>query len=150
MSSTSGPARLRIEPRPSTLLAATLAVLHGAVGVVVLSLPLAWDLQLLVSALILLGLLDALRTHLLHRGRAAVRSAQWRGGGEWWLRNGDGEAETGRLDPSTLVLPRLVVLRLRSGSVRRRTLILPADALDPDTHRRLRALLLSADQTRGA
>ena len=150
MLDTSGSAPLRIEPGPSAALAAGLAGTHAGAGVVVLTLPLVWELQLCLAALILVGLGEAIRLHLLRLGGTAVRSAEWRGGDEWWVRGGDGAVETARLHASTLVLPRLVVLRLSTGALRIRTLVLPSDSLSAGTHRRLRALLLSAGQARGA
>jgi hypothetical protein len=101
-----------------------------------------------LAVLVLLGLAEALRLHVLHVGAAAVRSVEWRGGDEWWVRSADGAVETARLHHSTLVLPQLVVLRMSVGRLGRRTLILPPDALPVATHRRLRALLLGGDGAR--
>ncbi|MGD2082238.1 MAG: hypothetical protein PVF91_04690 [Chromatiales bacterium] len=127
--------------------------IHAAAVGTCLALPFGWGGRAALAGLVLLGLADALRAHVLHRGDTAVRSAEWRGRGEWWVRRADGTVEAARLHHSTLVLPWLVVLRLSVGRLHRRTLVLPADALAADTHRRLRAALLAgepADQGRGA
>jgi toxin CptA len=133
-------------------LALALTGAHGLAAALCLALPLAAELRTALVLLVVLGLADAMRTHVLYRGPSAVREAQWRGGTEWWVRGADGAVEVATLHHSSLVLPWLVVLRLSVGRLRRRTLVLPADALSPDAHRRLRVLLLrrgSGAQARG-
>lgn len=52
----------------------------------------------------------------------------------------DGSSANWRVDATTTVLPWLVVLRL-NGQTGRRSLVLPRDALGPDSHRQLRVWL---------
>jgi len=141
-SNSSGSSSLAVEPGASRALVAALVVTHGAALAMSMLAPLGAGGRALLGALVLLGLGDALRVHVLRRGRAAVRSARWLGGADWELQLGDGGRCEARLAPACLVLPRLVVLRFALGRWRRRTLIVPVDALDADTHRHLRALVM--------
>ncbi len=142
----SGSSFLAVEPGPSRALVAALVIAHSAALAVAMLAPLGAGGKMLLGGLVLLGLFDALRAHVLHRGQTAVRSARWLGGGDWELVLGNGETCEARLAPACLVLPRLVVLRFTLGRWRRRTLIVPADAVGADSHRHLRALLLRSGE----
>ncbi len=133
---------LLVEPGRSASLAAAVSAVHGLAMVAAAVAPLDSGGRVLLGALIALGLADTVRVHVLRRGRAAVRAARWLGGADWTLTLGNGHRTEACLAPGCLVIPALVVLRFSLGRWRRRTLILPADALPSDVHRRLRTLLL--------
>jgi toxin CptA len=132
---------LRVEPGISRTFLLVLVVGHAlALGVALFTPTLSGSLRGLLAVSILAGFGDALRTHMLRRGRVAVRSAWYLGAGEWELELGDGTRIPARLTPS-LVLPALVVMRFSLGHWRRRSLVIPGDALPREAHRRLRVLL---------
>ena len=138
----SGRGFLLVEPGRSRALASALAAVHGLAVVAAAAAPLGLAARLLLVALIALGFAEAMGVHVLRRGRWAVASARCVGEGLWVLVMGDGSTCEAGLAPRCLVVPGLVVLRFALGRWRRRTLIVPADALAPDVNRRLRALLL--------
>jgi len=148
LSISSEPESLRVDPGISRRLVIGLVAAHGAALAVVIFTPtLSIHLKALLALLILVGLADALRTHVLRLGRVAVRSALHLGAGEWELQLGDGTGASARLARS-VVLPALVVMRFSLGRGRRRSLVIPRDALPRDAHRRLRVLLLAQAGTK--
>ena len=134
-------ARLRFEAGPSRRLG--LYLLPGYLaGLAVLPwLPLAWYLQLALALLILLGLVDAWRVHVVRSAPRAIRAAELDPKGAWTLWLADGRVLAARLLPSSFVHPGLLVLNFRTGRLARRHLVLSADAAAADVQRRLRVQL---------
>ncbi len=104
-------------------------------------LPLARYLQLALALLILFGLVDAWRTHVLRSAPRAIRAAELDPEGAWTLWLANGRVLAARLLPSSFVHPQLLVLNFRIGRLARRHLVLAADAADADRLRRLRVRL---------
>ena len=104
----------------------------------VLGLPGPWPLLLLPVAA---SLAYQLQVHVLRRAPWSIRSIVWEADGTWHIALVSGREVVARLSPSTFVSVPLVVLNLRSGVLRRWSLPLFADALDPDQLRRLRQRL---------
>ncbi|NKN33713.1 protein YgfX [Marichromatium bheemlicum] len=131
-------ASLSIRPRRSRrlltwilvphLLAASLAPALGRWG---------WGLAVLILVAALVAVLDRVHARLPW----SIVVARWDADGGWrlWLR--DGRELHARLSAASFVAPGLVVLHWRIGWLRRRALVLFADALDADTLRRLRVRL---------
>ena len=135
MSSPRSEAPLRIEPRPSRLLAALVWAAHAGAAAVVPPLDLPPALRLL--------LVVAIAGHLVWCWPRLERPVRvvWDGYGDWtWEAGGRVAAVVPTAD--SYVSPLLVVLNLREPAGRRRhTLVLLPDSLDGETLRRLRARL---------
>lgn len=129
---------LLIEPRFSRRLAAFVVLTHAAAGAAVLALPGAWRLLVLPVAA---SLAYQLVVQVLRRAPWSVRSARWQSDGTWRITLVSGRELEATLSPSTFVSVPLVVLNLRVGRLRRCSLPLFSDALDPEQHRRLRQRL---------
>jgi toxin CptA len=142
MSSTASDAALRLDLRPSRGLALFLAATHSgaALCLLVASVP-PWASACGLLALSL-SLVRELRRHVLRRHPRAVVRLLAGTEGEWTLGLADGTTVAAERLPGTVVHPWLVVLHLRSNGPRRRWSVpIAADALDPDSHRRLRVRL---------
>lgn len=129
---------LLIEPRFSRRLAAFVVLTHAAAGAAVLALPGAWRLLVVPVAG---SLAYQLAVQVLRRAPWSVRSARWQSDGTWRITLVSGRELEATLSPSTFVSVPLVVLNLRLGRLRHRSLPLFSDALDPEQHRRLRQRL---------
>lgn len=129
---------LLIEPGFSRRLAAYVVLIHVAAGAAALALPGAWPLLVLVVAA---SLAYQLIVQVLRRAPWSVRSVLWQSGGTWRITLVSGQELEVNLSPSTFVSVPLIVLNLRQGRLRRRSLPLFSDALDPEQHRRLRQRL---------
>lgn len=129
---------LLIEPGFSRRLAALIVLTHAAAGAAVLALPGAWRLLVLPVAA---SLAYQLTVQVLRRAPWSIRSALWQSDGTWRVTLVSGWELEATLSPSTFVSVPLVVLNLRLGRLRHRSLPLFSDALDPEQHRRLRQRL---------
>ena len=131
---------LIIRPRPSRRLGGFVAATHLAALAVAGALPLGWVVRvgLMLSIAASLGWL--LWAGVLGRAPWSVREAVWDEQG-WRLTLEDGRVREARLAASTYLGAGLVILNLRCGRLRRRSLVLTADAVDGDLLRRLRARL---------
>ena len=94
-------------------------------------------------ALVMASAVDAARRHVLRGSRGFVVGARWAQDGRWRLRTGDGGTWIAEARDA-LVTPWLCVIHWRAPVAGRRSLLVPADAVEPDTHRRLRRALLEA------
>lgn len=81
------------------------------------------------------------RRHLALSSPEAVKSLQWSADGRWELFGTDGAKRSARLLPAAYVHPWLVVLKFITEDKRRCAVVLPADGLSADEHRRLRVRL---------
>lgn len=129
---------LLIEPRFSRRLAAFVLLSHAAAGVAVLALPGAWRLLVVPVAACLAY---QLTVQVLRRAPWSIRSVLWQSDGTWRIALISGRELEATLSPSTFLSVPLIVLNLRLGRLRRRSLPLFSDALDPDQLRRLRQRL---------
>jgi hypothetical protein len=101
-------------------------------------------LRLGLTAAIAVSLVLGWRRLVLRRGAAAVRWLRWEAGDGWRLRNGRDEELRVRLGPHSFVSRALVLVDLRRRTGRGGyTAVLPWDALDAESFRRLRVLLRS-------
>ena len=129
---------LLIRPRLSVRLAVFVTLTHAAAFAAVLALPGAWRL---LAVLVALSLAYQVYVHVLRRAPWSIRTLIWQGDGSWRIQLVCGRETEARLSPSTFVSVPLVILNLRQGRLRRWSLPLFADALDPDQLRRLRQRL---------
>jgi toxin CptA len=131
---------LLIRPGFSRRFAWFVGVIHLAAAAVIPLLgngPL-WLLLLIPVALsaLYVGYVDVLR-----RAPWSMHSVLWGSDGTWRIRFVSGAEREARLSAATFIGLPLVVLNFRLGLLRRRTLPVFADALDPDQLRRLRQRL---------
>jgi hypothetical protein len=118
-----------------------LAVLHVFALLVLLPLPVPWWVKPPLMAAVVIQWVIVWRHHLDLKAPAAVKSLQWNADGRWELFCADGTAHAARLLPAAYVHPWLVVLRFVTEDKRRCSVVLPADGLPEDEHRRLRVRL---------
>lgn len=111
---------------------------HAAAGGAALALPGPWPLLALGVAA---SLAYQLYVHVLRRAPRSIRSVLWQPDGRWRVYLRSGQELEATLSPSTFVSVPLIVLTLRVGRMRHRSLALFADTLDRDQHRRLRQRL---------
>ncbi len=132
---------LRLAPKKSTTLLIFILASHtGAAGVALL-LPLEFWLQFPLLLLVVVSLVQAVRTHLWRSNGSAIKAAEWESGGEWTLFAVNGHELAAQLKDSSYVQPWLVVLNFSTSRFGRRTLILLPDAVDSELLRRLRVRL---------
>lgn len=131
---------LDFERRPSATLIAFIVSAHALAACPLLFLPLPWFVALAWLALVLGTLAWELTRHGLSTSHRFVRRVQWGQDGRWQLETGDGRLWQGEA-VAALVSPWLCIVHFRRPVAGARSLVLPADALDADTHRRLRRAL---------
>jgi toxin CptA len=129
---------LSLSPRFSPRLAAFVLLTHLLAAAAVLGLPGPWPMLLLPVAA---SLAYQLQVHVRRRAPWSIRSILWAADGTWRVALVSGREIEARLCPSTFVSVPLLVINLRSGPLRRWSLPLFADALDPEQLRRLRQRL---------
>lgn len=132
---------LVVRPGRSVALAGFLCVIHGAALLSVLWSQMALGLQALAGLVIAGSLVYHWRDGVLRRGRRSVVAAEWLPDGGWRLRFARGGSDAGHLSDSSIVLPWLLILSFRCEENGRVHLVLPADALDAETARRVRVRL---------
>ncbi|MFQ6021136.1 MAG: protein YgfX [Acidiferrobacterales bacterium] len=126
----------------SLTLTAIMLALHVGAWLIVLSLPISWWLRIALSMVVVLSLYHTLWLHALRRASHAVSNVMLEGDGDWTLRlqNSDGRGPC-RLR-THYVHPWVVLVQLRCpGAWLPVNLVIPADAVDADAFRRLRARL---------
>ena len=141
MSSFASKPPLRLEYRPSSHLILILLGVHGTALAMLPPLSLDTMMKWPVAAAIIWQLIVTWRRHVTLAAPRAVRRLVWEGDGKWVLCSTNGENHEAKLLPLSYVHSWLVVLRFVTDDKRYCTVILPPDALDPDSHRRLRARL---------
>jgi hypothetical protein len=125
------PATLEYRRSPTLIAVVTAAHLLAAAGLLAIDVHVAG--KLLALPILVWSLLTMVR-------RAPVGALALGGDGRLTLIRGDGGDCDCAVDPSTTVLPWLIVLRLRTAQGLL-SLTLPVDALGADGHRRLRVWL---------
>lgn len=131
---------LELVPRPSRRLLALVLVSHLAALAATGALAMAPGWRWALAGLVLLSLGYQLWAGVWRRAPWSVYAARWDALG-WQLTRRNGRALDARLLADSYVGVGLVVLNFRIGRLRRATLVLTADALDPDLLRRLRVRL---------
>ncbi|MDX1607495.1 MAG: protein YgfX [Candidatus Competibacterales bacterium] len=134
---------LVFERRVSPLTAAYLAVVHALALAPLLFLPLPPVAVGLWLAVVAVAAVREGRRHLLRRGPRFVTAVRWDRDGSWRLRTGDGVEWRGDARDA-LVTPWLCVIHWRVPVAGQGSLLVAADAVAPDAHRRLRRALLEA------
>ena len=142
MSSGAFTGTLQVDRGPSRRLVLWLSAIHAGTASMLpwLGLSLAWALGLLTAIAVSLYL--AVSRQALLRDAGAVVRLVVDEDDAWTLVRRDGRALTACLLPAAYVHPRLIVLNFRDLKVGRPyPVVLPGDAVDAESHRRLRARL---------
>lgn len=139
---------LAFERRPSAILSAFIVAAHALAASPLLFLPVAWLPALAWLGLVLAALAWELMRHGLPSSRRFVAWARWGQDGHWRLQTGDGQVWRGEA-VAALVSPWLCIVHFRRPVGGGRSLVLPADALGADAHRRLRRALEEGLALRG-
>jgi len=118
-----------------------LVVIHAGALVLVSTLPVLVLLKLIITVFVLLSLWRTLNQVLLKQ-RAAIRQFVWGADDDWTLVAGDGQTKNAKLLPSSYVQSWMTVLNFDVGQrLRPYSVVLLADAIDPEMFRRLRVRL---------
>jgi toxin CptA len=131
---------LLIRPGVSRRFAGFVGLTHLAAAAVIPVLP-AGPLSLLLLIPVGISVLYVGYVDVLRRAPWSIGSVLWQSDGTWRIRFVSGSEREARLCAATFISLPLVVLRFRFGFLRRRTLPVFADALDPEQLRRLRQRL---------
>jgi len=130
---------LRLQLKPSPLLAGALAAVHALALAAATAVLGGWPLALVAGGVVLsctVTIADALQ-----RTAAAARAIELHADGRAaWLDGAEGRHE-GVLLADGVVTPALVVLAIDGGARDRKRIVVAADASDRDSLRRLRAWL---------
>lgn len=118
-----------------------LICVNGAALAVLLPLELAWWIKAPAALAVIAQWAMAWRRHVSFVSPRAIRRLVWMAENRWELSSSEGGNREACLLPAAYIHPFLVVLRFMTEDKRRCAVILPADGLDPDSHRRLRVLL---------
>ena len=129
---------LRIERRFSRGLAIAVVLVHTLAIAVVLPLDVAWWWKCLIAIAVGTQAVFSWRLHVSLTAARAVHAVLWKSEGEWQLTRADGTAQNARLRRASYVQPALVVLRFRIEGGGRCAVLLPADGVEAESHRRLR------------
>ncbi len=129
---------LLIRPRFSWRLAALVLATHAAALAALLALPAPWSLMAIA---VVISLIYQGHVRVLRRAPWSILSLVWQADGTWIIGLVSGREIEAILSPSTFVSVPLIVINLRRGHLRRWSLPLFTDALDPDQLRRLRQRL---------
>ncbi|MCP3671951.1 MAG: hypothetical protein GY814_16275 [Gammaproteobacteria bacterium] len=136
---------IKIEPGFSPWLASYLLAIHLAA---LLLIPLLQPQLLLGISLILLicfSLGYYWKRDILRYTDHGIDYAEWNAGKGWSIRLSEGELQHATLTPSSFLNRYLVALQFTTVKNSTHRLLLPADALQPDLHRRVRILLRMED-----
>ena len=117
------------------------ALVHGLALLVIIPIAIEWWIKLPVAAAVVAQWTHTWRRYVVLTAPAAVKSLIRATDGGWELCRGDGRCCTARLLPAAYVHPLLVVLRFATEEKHRYAVVIPADSLDADSHRRLRVYL---------
>jgi toxin CptA len=133
---------LRLDLRPSRLLALALVGTHvAALALAFLALP-QWWLRIILTAAAAASLWHAIRHAALRVAGSAISEVELRGDGSARVRRRDGRSDEVRLSRSTFVAPNLAILVFCAGGWRpaRSVVVLP-DTLSAEQLRQLRVWL---------
>ncbi|HZR68964.1 MAG TPA: protein YgfX [Burkholderiales bacterium] len=130
---------LRLDLKPSPILAGALALVHGLALAAAAAVLAGWPLALVAAGVALSG--AATVAEALQRTPAAARALELHADGRAAWLGPTGHWHEGVLLPERVVTPALIVLALKAGARRRKHIVLAADASDRESLRRLRAWL---------
>lgn len=125
----------------SQLMKYFLLIIHLVSVSVLLILPLELGLKYVLSALCLLNLFETWRRYVGFRGQVITK--MWlRDSNIWQLETARGERFVAKLSGESICTPFLVILNFRRSKHWLKTsVVIPKDALDEDSFRRLRVRL---------
>lgn len=138
MSSAAYALPLRLERQRSRGLAWTLLAVHGLAVAVLPTLAWPWWLKSLLAVAVVAQGIVSWRRHVQPRAPTAIRTVLWKSAEEWELTQVDGRRVGARLRRASYVQSALVILRFKTEDGRRVAVLLPADGVDRELHRRLR------------
>jgi membrane-bound toxin of toxin-antitoxin system len=130
---------LRLDLKPSPVLAGALAAIHVLALAAVAAALAGWPL-LLVCAGIALSLMATV-AHALQRTGAGARALELRADGRAAWRDRAGRWREATVLAQRFVSPALVILALEDEALGRQWVVVPPDAADGESLRRLRAWL---------
>jgi hypothetical protein len=132
---------LSLNLRPSRLFAGLLCFIHGGAALCLPPLDMPAWVKVLLGILVALSCVVTIRRALLLDANAIV-GLVWDVEDNWTLISAAGDTLNARLKPGSYVHPWLVVLNFYTDTKWRNTaVVLFPDALDTQTHRRLRVRL---------
>lgn len=129
---------LRLERHFSPALAWTVGGVHLLALAVLPPLAWPWWVKLALAVAVLVQGVLIWRRHVVPSAPNAIRGLLWKADGEWELTRVDGQAFTAGLRRASYVHPALVILRFAADGGGRHAVLLPADGVDAELHRRLR------------
>ena len=132
---------LILEPKTSRHFILLMVFVHSLTLVVVISLALHWSLKLALALIVGASAYLLYARYVDRRGRNAIRKLLLRGDGTWILSTGDCAHVQAVLQANSYVHPLVLVLNFICKDRRRRSLVLMADALEPELLRKLRVKL---------
>ena len=132
-------ASLRMELKPSSLLAGTLAVVHLLALVASAAVLSGWPLILVGAGVLISAAVTVAQA--LHRTSGSARALELHADGQCRWRDGKGRWHEAQLQGQQFVSPRLVVLALKGNALRRNWIVLPPGSCDAESARRLRGWL---------
>ncbi|MGH8224988.1 MAG: protein YgfX [Gammaproteobacteria bacterium] len=142
MSSARLPPAIDITPGRSFMLALACATAYAAAITAVLLSGLPWLARIGFAVCLAVFAAWWIATRALGFGARAIRRFVWQPEGECEWQDRRGRYRSGAPVPGVLVTPLLVVLRLRCGRMRARTLCIARDAVAEEDFRRLRMRLI--------
>lgn len=126
---------------PSPTLALILATGHLLAITAALLCGLAVWLKIVIAMLLAMNALWLICTRALVMGPKAISRFVWQSDGDCEWQTRDGRFHHSELVPGMLIVPTLVVVRLRCGRWRCRTFCMTRDAVNREVFRRLRMRL---------
>lgn len=137
---------LKIDRKASLFLAWFLLISHTLFLAVVPVLTLPIWMIIGVTIGVILSLISTMRNHALLQSRHAIVRLIWTNNNRWILAYANGVVSDAELIPNSFVNPHLVILNFQTTNaqifMRRPSVVIAADSVDPNTFRRLRARLI--------
>jgi hypothetical protein len=130
----------RLELRPSRALFVWTVTLHLLTAIVIFLVPLHAFVKVIGSGLMVASLWLYVQRDYLCQGRCSFSELRVQSLEQWQLFNSDNDVQEAQLDHYQ-VFRFLVILDFRLDSGKHCRVLVPEDAVDKDTHRRLRAAL---------
>jgi len=142
---------LIVKLKVSVALAAILVMLHLGAASLLFSVTIPLTVRAILLVAVTLSLVQVLMQHALRRGPGTIVALRLNEDGELLLQSGKRAPWRTAVIRRRFVHRRLVLLSMRvAGQRLPKTLVLAADAVEPDVFRRLRAALLVRPRNRAA
>jgi len=142
MSSNTYAAPLALEISPSVPFALVLAGAHGGAVAVLVMLPLPEELIAVLTVLVAVHAVYAIRRHALLRAAKSVVRVLWDAQDEWRLTRRDGSTFYARLLPGSYLHPLLTVLNFKVSNWHRTSVVILSTRVDAEGFRQLRVRML--------